>query len=61
MNFILNEEQQMLADTVARFVQTEYDFEARPKRLFGQGHRLARLRVYARFDLALHIIIKTVG
>jgi alkylation response protein AidB-like acyl-CoA dehydrogenase len=33
MNFILNEEQQMLADTVARFVQTEYDFEARRKRV----------------------------
>ena len=33
MNFILNDEQQMLADTVARFVQTEYDFEARRKRL----------------------------
>ena len=33
MNFILNEEQQMLADTVARFVQTEYDFEARRKHL----------------------------
>jgi alkylation response protein AidB-like acyl-CoA dehydrogenase len=33
MNFILNDEQQMLADTVARFVQTEYDLEARRKRL----------------------------
>ncbi|WP_022979124.1 acyl-CoA dehydrogenase family protein [Ideonella sp. B508-1] len=33
MNFILTEEQQMLADTVARFVQTEYDFEARRRRL----------------------------
>ncbi|MES1163424.1 MAG: acyl-CoA dehydrogenase family protein, partial [Rhizobacter sp.] len=40
MNFILSEEQQMLADTVARFVQTEYDFEARRQRLAassGQG------------------------
>ena len=33
MNFSLNEEQQMLADTVARFVQTAYDFETRRKRL----------------------------
>ena len=33
MNFIHTEEQQMLADTVARFVQSEYDFEARRKRL----------------------------
>ena len=33
MNFILTEEQQMLADTVARFVQAEYGFEARRKRL----------------------------
>jgi alkylation response protein AidB-like acyl-CoA dehydrogenase len=33
MNFTLNEEQQMLADTVGRFVQTEYEFEARRKRL----------------------------
>ncbi len=33
MNFIHTEEQQMLADTVARFVQAEYDFDARRKRL----------------------------
>ena len=33
MNFIHTEEQQMLADTVARFVQAEYAFEARRKRL----------------------------
>ncbi|MEO8804443.1 MAG: acyl-CoA dehydrogenase family protein [Burkholderiaceae bacterium] len=33
MNFTLNDEQQMLADTVARFVQTDYDFEARRQRL----------------------------
>lgn len=33
MNFALNEEQQMLADTVNRFVQAEYDFESRRKRL----------------------------
>jgi alkylation response protein AidB-like acyl-CoA dehydrogenase len=33
MNFTLNDEQQMLADTVARFVQTEYDFETRRQRL----------------------------
>jgi alkylation response protein AidB-like acyl-CoA dehydrogenase len=39
MNFILNEEQQMLADTVARFVQTEYDFEKRRKRLAGSGNQ----------------------
>jgi alkylation response protein AidB-like acyl-CoA dehydrogenase len=33
MNFIPNEEQQMLADTVGRFVQDAYEFEARRKRL----------------------------
>jgi len=33
MNFLYTEEQQMLADTVARFVQAEYGFEARRKRL----------------------------
>jgi len=33
MNFTLNEEQQMLADTVGRFVDTEYGFESRRKRL----------------------------
>jgi alkylation response protein AidB-like acyl-CoA dehydrogenase len=33
MDFALNDEQRMLADTVARFVATEYDFEARRKRL----------------------------
>jgi alkylation response protein AidB-like acyl-CoA dehydrogenase len=33
MNFILNDEQRMLADTVGRFVQDAYEFEARRKRL----------------------------
>ena len=33
MNFIHTEEQQMLADTVARFVQAEYDFDLRRRRL----------------------------
>lgn len=33
MNFTLNEEQQMLADTVGRFVDAEYGFESRRKRL----------------------------
>jgi alkylation response protein AidB-like acyl-CoA dehydrogenase len=33
MNFTLNEEQQMLADTVGRFVDSEYGFESRRKRL----------------------------
>ncbi|MFL6698055.1 MAG: acyl-CoA dehydrogenase family protein [Vitreoscilla sp.] len=37
MNFIHTEEQQMLADTVARFVETEYGFEARRKRLQASG------------------------
>jgi len=38
MNFILNEEQQMLADTVGRFVQDEYGFETRRKRLAESGN-----------------------
>jgi alkylation response protein AidB-like acyl-CoA dehydrogenase len=33
MNFTLNDEQQMLADSIGRFVQHEYDFESRRKRL----------------------------
>src|SRR5688572_21513956 len=33
MNFTLNEEQQMLADTVGRLVEAEYGFESRRKRL----------------------------
>ena len=37
MNFIYTEEQQMLADTVARFVQAEYDFEGRRRRLEASG------------------------
>ena len=39
MNFTLNEEQQMLADTVTRFVQSEYDFEARRQRLAACANR----------------------
>jgi alkylation response protein AidB-like acyl-CoA dehydrogenase len=31
MNFDYNEEQQLLADSVRRFLQKEYDFEARRK------------------------------
>ena len=31
MNFDLNEEQTMLKDSVSRFVQQQYDFEARNK------------------------------
>ena len=52
MDFTLNEEQQMLADTIARFVQNEYAFEARRKRL-AQGPsdtlvcQLADLGLYA--------------
>jgi len=37
MNFTYTEEQQMLADTVARFVQAEYGFEARRRRLEASG------------------------
>jgi alkylation response protein AidB-like acyl-CoA dehydrogenase len=33
MDFIPNDEQRMLADTVARFIDDEYEFEARRKRL----------------------------
>ena len=31
MNFDYNEEQQLLADSVRRFIQKDYDFEARKK------------------------------
>jgi alkylation response protein AidB-like acyl-CoA dehydrogenase len=33
MDFTLDDEQQMLADSVARFVQNDYDFETRARRL----------------------------
>ena len=33
MDFALNDEQQMLSDSVARFVQNDYDFETRARRL----------------------------
>lgn len=36
MDFALNSEQQMLSDSVARFIQAEYDFEART-RLLAEG------------------------
>ncbi len=35
MDFTLSDEQQMLSDSVARFVQNDYDFEARARRLAG--------------------------
>jgi alkylation response protein AidB-like acyl-CoA dehydrogenase len=39
MNFDLSEEQQLLADTIKRFVQTHYSFEARGKIVASpQGH-----------------------
>ena len=52
MDFILSEEQQMLADTVARFVHNEYEFEARRKRLaLGPSNelwtRIAELGLFA--------------
>ena len=37
MDFTLNDEQRMLVDTVRRFVDTEYDFEVRRKRLSESG------------------------
>jgi alkylation response protein AidB-like acyl-CoA dehydrogenase len=37
MNFDYNEEQQLLADSVRRFLQKDYDFEARRKILAGEG------------------------
>jgi len=37
MNFTFNDEQQMLADSIGRFVQDEYDFESRRKRLAAHG------------------------
>ena len=58
MDFTLNEEQQMLADTMARFVQTEYEFEARRKRLAGgPSDALARQMASVRgiaIDRAVH-------
>ena len=38
MNFDYNEEQQLLADSVRRFLAKDYDFEARAEdRRFGAG------------------------
>jgi alkylation response protein AidB-like acyl-CoA dehydrogenase len=39
MNFDLNDEQQLLADTIKRFVATHYNFDARAKIVSSQaGH-----------------------
>ncbi len=46
MDFALNAEQQMLADSVARFVQNDYDFEARARRL-AAGDNDARWPLFA--------------
>src|SRR2546426_11746465 len=37
MNFDYNEEQQLLADSVRRYLAKSYDFEARRKIVAGQG------------------------
>ena len=37
MDFSLNEDQSMLADSVARFIESEYDFDTRQKIASGEG------------------------
>ena len=37
MDFSLTEEQAMLADSIARFIETDYDFETRQKIAAGEG------------------------
>jgi len=48
MNFDFNEEQQMLKDSVARFVQEQYDFEARTRFIAeAQGFSSANWQTFA--------------
>ncbi|MBO9695236.1 MAG: acyl-CoA dehydrogenase family protein [Sphingopyxis sp.] len=48
MDFALNDEQQMLSDSVARFVQSEYGFEARTRLVVaGEGGSPANWRTFA--------------
>ncbi len=46
MNFDYNEEQQLLADSVRRLLQKDYDFEARKKIIAGEGWSAA---IWAKF------------
>lgn len=48
MDFTLTTEQQMLSDSVARFIQNEYDFEARTRLVAaGEGGSAANWRTFA--------------
>ncbi|RJF93628.1 acyl-CoA dehydrogenase family protein [Sphingomonas cavernae] len=48
MDFTLNTEQQLLSDSVARFIQTEYDFETRAKSVgSGDQRRASRWDTFA--------------
>jgi len=51
MNFDYNEEQQLLADSVRRFIQKDYDFEARRKIVAGEGWSAAAWRTFAEMGL----------
>ena len=51
MNFDYNEEQQLLADSVRRFIQKDYAFEARRKILAGDGWSAAAWRTFAELGL----------
>ena len=51
MNFDYNEEQQLLADSVRRFLEKEYAFEARKKIVAGEGWSPAVWRSFAEMGL----------
>src|SRR5712691_11938818 len=51
MNFDYNEEQQLLADSVRRLLQKDYDFEARKKIIAGEGWSAAIWATFAEMGL----------
>ena len=51
MNFDYNEEQQLLADSVRRYLEKQYDFEARRKIVAGAGWSEQAWRTYAELGL----------
>src|ERR1051325_6977130 len=51
MNFDYNEEQQLLADSVRRYLAKSYDFEARKKIVAGEGWSAASWAQFAEMGL----------
>ena len=50
MNFDYNEEQQLLADSIGRFIAKDYDFEARKKIVASKDGCSAQVWIHVRRD-----------